>query len=166
MAKHHGYGGPRNPGGGGVRTSNRPNDRGAKSTVTVYFDPSKSEAELFNELAEKQCDALEKINSNQLRRFFGEIKDLYRRYESLTASVSEPPEREKIYRDRIEPLFKMVRSKVSYATRAGGQSKLNSGFAQMLSEGIQKVHDPDQFRKFVMHLEAVVGFMYGNDKVG
>jgi len=162
MGNHTRHGG----GGAGVRQGGRGQDRGSRSDIQVYFDPSKSDAELFDELAEMQCEALSKLNSNQLRRFFGEIKDLYRRYDSMTASRSAPEDREKIYRDQIEPLFKMVRSKVRYATRAGGQSKMNEDFAKMLTEGIAKVKTPDHFRKFVMHLEAVVGFMYGTGKVG
>lgn len=135
-----------------------------KLAAKVYFDPKCSDAELFDTLAEQQCDALEKINSTQLRRFFGEIKDLYRRFSSLTVAC-DPEETQEVYQTTIEPLFKMVRSKVSYATRAGGQSKLNEKFARMLSEGIAKVNDPEQFRRFVLHLEAVVGFMYGKGKV-
>ncbi len=162
MMAHKQHGPFHGRGGGGVR-SNRGGQPQGKS-IEVYFDPSKSDAELFDALAEKQCNVLDKLNSNQLRRFFGEIKDLYRRYESLIAS--SPEKKKEIYHDQIEPLFKMVRSKVSYATRAGGQSKMNKDFAQMLSEGIAKVENAEQFRKFVMHLEAVVGFMYGSGRVG
>jgi len=133
--------------------------------IRVLFDPTKNEAELYDSLAEEQCRRLTKINSSQLRRFFGEIKELYRQFNSLTVDKSEE-ETEKVYHEKIEPLFKMVRSKVSYATRAGGQAKLPRDFAQLLSEGISKVKTHQHFKRFVLHLEAVVGFMYGSKKVG
>jgi CRISPR type III-A-associated protein Csm2 len=132
--------------------------------IQCLFDPAKPEQELYDTLAEQQAVALS-VNSSQLRRFFGEIKDLYRRYNALTAQSADDGARADVYRRDIEPLFKMIRSKVSYATRAGGQSKLDVAFADFLSQGIAKVQSHDQFRKYVMHLEAVVGFMYGKGKV-
>lgn len=149
-----------------TRTPRHGNSPNTSNNFTVYFDPSCSDTELFDSLAERQCDAFtnSRINSSQLRRFFGEIKDLYRRFDALTAA-KPAEEQERVYRKTIEPLFKMVRSKVSYATRAGGQSKLDGNFAQMLSVGIAKVDGPEQFRRYVLHLEAVVGFMYGKGKV-
>jgi len=132
--------------------------------VKVLFDPAAEDAQLFDTLAEEQADELS-INSAQLRRFFGEIKDLYRQYNALVATAPDDEARLKLYRERIEPRFKMVRSKVSYATRAGGQTKVPQEFADFLEKGIAKVTDHNAFRKFVLHLEAVVGFMYGKGRV-
>ena len=135
--------------------------------IQCLFDPAKPEQELYDTLAEQQADAFPErtLKSSQLRRFFGEIKDLYRRYNALAAQSADDTAKAEIYRRDIEPLFKMIRSKVSYATRVGGQSNLNQRFADFLSQGIDKVKNHDHFRKFVMHLEAVVGFMYGKEKV-
>lgn len=141
---------------------NRPRG-GDQPPVSVLFSPTKPEKELYDELAEQQADQLE-INSNQLRRFFGEVKELFRQFDAL-ASAAEPQQREEIYRQTIEPRFKMIRSKVAYASRPAGQSTLPRGFADFLSQGIKLVHGPDDFVKFVTHFEAVVGFMYGNGKV-
>jgi len=141
------------------RSQEQPRDQSAKT----LFDPKRPESELFDTLAEQQADQLERINSSQLRRFFGEIKDLYRRFNALTAGKNDQ-EKKDIYRTHIEPLFKMVRSKVSYATRAG-QSKVPRSFAEFLETGIAKVQNPEDYRRFVLHLEAVVGFMYGKGKV-
>jgi CRISPR type III-A-associated protein Csm2 len=132
---------------------------------TPEFDPSRSEVELLDTLAEKQAEHLDRINSAQLRRFFGEVKDLYRQFEALTAAVTDDGVKKQVYEKRVEPRFKMLRSKVAYAQRAGGQGKVPASFAQFLMEGVKKVSDFDQFRKFVMHFEAVVGFLYGMDKV-
>jgi CRISPR-associated protein Csm2 len=138
----------------------------------VLFDPARNDHELFDTLAEQQADAMpdkrdrHAVNSTQLRRFFGEIKDLYRRYNAIAAAAgNDGAEKQRIYHQQIEPQFKMIRSKVSYATRPGGQAKLSREFAHVLDQGIVQVEGPDQFRRFVMHLEAVIGFMYGKGKV-
>ncbi len=135
--------------------------------VQCLFDPAKPEQELYDKLAEKQAEAFDhkSVGSAQLRRFFGEIKDLYHRYNALTAQSADDAAKAEVYRRDIEPLFKMIRSKVSYATRPGGQGRLHSGFAHLLDRGIDTVKDVTQFRKFVTYLEAVVGFMYGKEKV-
>ena len=135
----------------------------------VFFDPEKPDVELFDVLAEKQADKMPdrpKINSSQLRRFFGEIKDLYRQFQARSASAGED-EKQQIYQREIEPRFKMVRSKVAYARRPAGQSKVPREFADMLERGIEKVRPGNcrDFERYVTHLEAVVGFMYGKGKV-
>ena len=165
-----GYGG-----GGGVRSGqggggHGGGPRGGASrgpTIEVLFDPTRSDAELFDALAEQQADSLGavgNINSNQLRKFFGEIKDLYRRFETLVAGRDES-EHAAIYESKIAPLFKMVRSKVAYASRKGGQATMPEHYADFLSGGIAKVNDQKQFRRYVLHLEAVVGFLYGKGLV-
>lgn len=138
--------------------------RSQRSNVQVLFAPAKEDVELYDTLAEQQADQLE-INSSQLRRFFGEIKDLYRQYNALIANEATEAKKQEIYRQQIEPRFKMIRSKVAYATRPGGQARLPDEFAEFLKEGIRKVTDYRQFTRFVMHFEAVVGFMYGKGKV-
>ena len=141
--------------------------RPPRAAIEVLFDPSKEDTELFDTLAEQQANQFPDrfINSAQLRRFFGEIKDLYRQFNALAAGEATEAKKQEAYRREVEPRFKMIRSKVAYATRPGGQAKLPSEFARFLQEGIHKVTDHRQFRRFVMHVEAVVGFMYGKDKV-
>ncbi|HIQ22101.1 MAG TPA: type III-A CRISPR-associated protein Csm2 [Planctomycetes bacterium] len=141
----------------------RQRSRRPSGPVEVLFDPAKPDTELFDTLAEKQAEQLE-VNSSQLRRFFGEIKDLYRRFNALASGEAEQ-RRQEIYSTQIEPRFKMVRSKVAYATRAGGQTKLPERFAEFLKTGIQRVGNQEEFVRFIMHVEAVVGFMYGKGKV-
>ncbi len=141
-----------------------PGGHRSRPEIEVLFDPSKPDVELFDTLAERQAEMLE-VNSAQLRRFFGEIKDLYRQFNALTAGTNNDAEKQAVYRQRIEPRFKMVRSKVAYATRAGGQARLPREFAQFVQQGIERVADHKQFVRFVMHFEAVVGFMYGKGKV-
>lgn len=140
---------------------NRPNTGGAP--ITVLFDPDKPEQELYDTLAEQQAQSLE-INSSQLRKYFGETKDLYRQFNALTAAVHDNAEKQRIYHEQVEARFKMLRSKVAYAV--GRKTlQLDRNFAAFLQEGIKKVQNHQHFVRFVMHFEAVVGFMYGLGKV-
>jgi CRISPR type III-A-associated protein Csm2 len=141
----------------------RGQQRPPATPVPIFFDLEKTDTELFDTLAEKQAEQLE-INSSQLRRFFGELKDLYRQWRSVVANRSDE-EREGIYRARFEPRFKMIRSKVSYATRSGGQANLDRRFADFLMQCIAKVSSSRDFERFITFFEAVVGFMYGKGKV-
>ena len=140
----------------------RPPDRGgysggAPSGSPPLFDPTRSRAELLDDLAEKQADQFEtgKLNSAQLRRFFGEAKDLLKRLDAG-----------RDYKKEIEPMFKMMRSKASYAWRNGQNAKIPREFHNFIENGVKKVANEEQFRLFVQHFEAVVGFLYGKGKVG
>jgi len=114
-------------------------------------------------LAEQQAKALE-LNSTQLRRFFGEVKDIHRQFETRKATARRD-EWDSIYRAEIEPRFKMVRSKVAYAKGRKGGTSVPDSFATFLDAGIRKVGSHAEFTLFVQHFEAVVGFMYGHDKI-
>jgi len=155
-SQHGGSGGGRSGGGG-------------RPPAKVFFDPSKPEADLYDSIAEEQADSFpsgrDAINKNQMRKFFSDIKDLYRRYEARIAGEQNDSVRQNIFQESIEPQFRMMRSKVNYATRAGG--KIPKEFADFLTEGIRKVEkgNHEHFCKFVLHFEAVVGFMYGKGKV-
>jgi CRISPR type III-A-associated protein Csm2 len=166
----HGRGG----GGGGVpNRGGRGPDRGGgtqqhdhTAAIAVLFDPNKSDTELFDTLAEQQAKVVpEGVNSSQLRRYFGELKGLYNQFRSLTAGEMDPAARQQVYRDKIESRFKMLRSKLAYGRRPGARGALQPQFSQMLESGIAKVSDAKTFERFVLHIEAVVGFMYGNEKV-
>jgi len=132
----------------------------------VLFDPAATDTRLFDELAERQVKLLpSRENSSQVRRFFGEVKELYRQF-TTQAEHLEGTDKQHLYEQQIEPRFKMIRSKVRYACpQGGGQRKISREFADLLSEGIRQVNDHQTFERFVNHLEAVVGFMYGLGKV-
>ena len=151
----------RAPGGRQGGRYDRDRGHGARAASTPLFDPSKPRWELVDPLAQKQAEMMpsgrDALKSSQLRRFFGEVKDLYRRLETGID-----------YKRSIEPMFKMLRSKASYAWRAGDrfQSKIPREFHDFIENGVAKVQDEEQFRAFVQHFEAVVGFLYGLGKVG
>ncbi len=135
-----------------------PADRGGGSAPAApLFDPAKPLAELVDTLAEKQAEAFGagELKSAQLRRFFGEAKNLYRQLESGTD-----------YKTAIEPQFKMLRSKASYAWRNGASGrKIPRVFHDFIDHGVQKVNSEESFCKFIRHFEAVVGFLYGLGRV-
>jgi len=137
-----------------------------QSNVQVMFDPAKTDTELYDKLAEDQEAALSsKVNSSQLRRYFGELKGLYNQFRVLKGGQLDSEELQRVYGEKIEPRFKMLRSKLAYGRRPGARGALQQDFAHVLEEGIGKVQDAQQFERFVLHIEAVVGFMYGNGKV-
>jgi CRISPR-associated protein Csm2 len=160
-----GGGRPNQPRQGGGAPS-----RGARAAnpANSMFDISKPDAELYDQIAEQQADVFaqldfrNRIPASQLRRFFGEVKELFRRFNSQTAANPSKDE-EEIYRQFIEPQFRMIRSKVAYTVGRQGSSSVPREFADFLSEGIKKVTSAKNFRRFVLHFEAVVGFMYGKD---
>jgi CRISPR type III-A-associated protein Csm2 len=159
MSQRHDRGGGSGfPRGGRQQAPPRP-------TAPPTFEPTKPLAELVDALAETQANMMPSprdrgavtLKSSQLRRFFGEAKDLYNRWRQGTD-----------YASVIEPQFKMLRSKAQYAWRNGdrGQSKIPQEFLQFIDNGVSKVTNEDQFSKFILHFEAVVGFLYGTGKVG
>ncbi|RMH12952.1 MAG: type III-A CRISPR-associated protein Csm2 [Gammaproteobacteria bacterium] len=150
----------------GKQQNYHPRNNQNTQDVEVLFDPSKPKSELLDTIAEEQAKVLGKINSNQLRRFFSDIKNLYRRLESRSQG-KDPEIRRKVYQNEIEPLFKMVRSKASYAMRKGGQGQAPREFCTFLQEAIKRVppSNVEAFELFTLHFEAVVGFLYGKGKV-
>jgi CRISPR-associated protein Csm2 len=149
--------GPR-PGREGWRRGGHGQPESAERSQPV-FDPSKPLADLLDKLAEEQANSIvagrDKLNSSQLRRFFGDVKSLYRRWQQGAD-----------YKTAIEPEFKMLRSKASYACRPGDRQRIPVEFCDFISEGVKKVATEEQFKAFVQHFEAVVGFLYGSGKVG
>lgn len=143
-----GYGGGRGSsrGGGGSDITPAP-------PVKFFIDPQKEEInpELLDAIAEKQADEVHgKINSAQVRRFFGEVKSLSGRLQH-----QEPFE-------RLLPLIKMIKSKTWYAS---SRNKIPREFASFMLGGISQVKDQKDFEAFVLYFEAVVGFMYGKGLV-
>jgi len=138
----------------------RDGGRSAAPASPPLFDPGKDRAELLDDLAEQQAKSIGEISSSQLRRFFGEAKDLYRRLETGARTREE---RAELFKTSIEPEFRMMRSKASYASRPAdrGQPKIPPAFHTFIENGVKKVKSVEDFTEFIQHFEAVVGFMYG-----
>lgn len=159
MSRFQGGGPHGRPGGRGPGGYREQGGRDSAPSKPPVFDPARDYAELVDQMAEEQADLIREINSSQLRRFFGEAKDLYRR---LHTGASTAEEREQLYKKSIEPQFRMMRSKASYAYRNGqGQSKIPRSFHDFIENGVKKTRNAEDFSKFIQHFEAVVGFIYG-----
>lgn len=130
----------------------------------TLFDPARGKVELFDTLAEQQAVRLEEINSTQLRRFFGAIKALALHFDAVARDRAQEGTAEVLYERYIAPRFKLLRSQVRYAGRDKNRL-LKQCYVDYFDQSIAKVRNADDFRLFVTHLEAVVGFLYGMGKV-
>lgn len=122
----------------------------SKALDVTFYEGDRINPKLLDECAEKQAKMLhEKINSAQLRKFFGEIKNLYLRLENGRK-----------WQD-LEHLFRMIKSKAYYSSKTGGNSCIPDSFRAFITDNVDKVKNEKDFRAFVMYFEAVVGFAYG-----
>jgi CRISPR type III-A-associated protein Csm2 len=105
----------------------------------------------------------ERVSSSQLRRFYGDFKQLQHKMQS------DKDFKDKISSDKPEdlqkylPLIKMLKAKVAYGARprAEGRPLLSQGFKQTIEEGIELIRTPRDFQAFALFLECTVGYYYG-----
>jgi CRISPR-associated protein Csm2 len=154
-------------GGGGTSSRNSyGNDRrNNRSTITPspkinFFSDEKKEIlnhAVFETIAEETADKIrEKLNSAQLRRFFGELKGYYQQWKNQEKS-------EEAFK-KIFPLIKLMKSRIYYASNPL-KKKIPEEFASFLLGGIEQISDSKDFEAFILYFEAVVGFMYGKGLV-
>jgi len=93
----------------------------------------------------------ESIKNSQLRRFFNEFKGLERK---LDQSQSDP---EEAFRS-IKPMVKMANAKVVYAH---ARNVVPQNFVSWLQDHVKAIDTAQDFKAFLLHFEAVVGFCYG-----
>ncbi|HOQ06166.1 MAG TPA: type III-A CRISPR-associated protein Csm2 [Anaerohalosphaeraceae bacterium] len=151
---------------GGSRPQSQTQKEAPTAVKVVYYkDKARKilDPELLDQKAQEQANKFpdvndknrkDKLSKSQIRRFFGAIKNLHFQLENGRSW------------EQVLPLFKMFQSKVAYAKRSGGK-KIPEEFAVFLEENIKLVgNDEDNFRAFVLYFEAVLGFAYGNNKIG
>ncbi len=141
--------------GGGYRG----NQGGGRETQTIipaakvpFFKNGTTDVinpDLVDKLAWEQTEKIKgTLSSSQLRKFFGEVKGLYNRWQNGEDF------------NRLLPVIKMIKSKAYYAMNTKN-NKIPQEFASFIIGGIDQVNTTDDFKAFVMYFEAVVGFMYG-----
>jgi CRISPR-associated protein Csm2 len=86
------------------------------------------------------------LRSSQLRKFYMEVKALEDRVKAEEEF------------DRIKPLIKMLKVKVNYQR---GRGLVPPKFVEFITKCVDSVNDKEDFKAFVMHFEAVVGYYYG-----
>jgi len=87
------------------------------------------------------------LSSAQLRRFFGEFRQLEKKVGLMGF-------------EKVKPLIKMVKSKASYAANPSNP-KIPSSFKSFLINNVDEINGEKDFKAFMLHFEAVVGFFYG-----
>lgn len=91
------------------------------------------------------------INSAQLRRFYGDVKNLEMRWENSQ-------DKEKAFRD-ILPMIKLLKAKAAYANK---RDLVPESFKNWIWENVDMINEIKDFKAFLLFFEAVVGFCYGN----
>lgn len=97
-------------------------------------------------LGRKLADQRNGIKSAQLRKYFNEVRSL----EVQVGAKSYPV---------VEPLIKMLKSKVAYGMRS--TTRLPREFKDFINKAVDEINDEKDFQAFVKHFEAILGFYYG-----
>lgn len=135
-------------------------------TEVVYYRDNAINPELVTTLAEKFAKEFvlvpddsrdknrggeKKINTAQLRRFYGNVKNLEMRWQNS-------PDRQQGFRD-ILPLIKLLKAKAAYAHK---RELVPFSFRNWIWENVDMINTERDFKAFLLYFEAVVGFCYGN----
>ncbi|MCM8794011.1 MAG: type III-A CRISPR-associated protein Csm2 [Candidatus Omnitrophica bacterium] len=109
--------------------------------------------ELLDQKAEEIAKNLQSgLTSAQLRKFYHDAKTIQRRIE-LEGNNEE------IFKKYL-PEIKMIKAKAAYASNPK-KPKIPKKFNDFLTAGIKKIEDYKDFKAFMKHFEAVVGYLYG-----
>jgi CRISPR-associated protein Csm2 len=109
-----------------------------------------------DDLAARQARGIRRVSAAELAKFYMEIKDLQRAVGHGGADGWRA----------IEPRLRLLRSKAFYANRRTGQGHaVPREFRDFIDKGVQAVRSGEDFEKFALHFEAVVGFLYGMGSV-
>ena len=92
---------------------------------------------------QKRVNSNKSLSSSQLRKFFNEFKQLEKKVNIEGF-------------EKVKPLIKMVKSKASYASK-----KIHPQFKNFLINHVDRINSDRDFKAFMLHFEAVVGFFYG-----
>ncbi|MEW6488319.1 MAG: type III-A CRISPR-associated protein Csm2 [Thermodesulfobacteriota bacterium] len=103
--------------------------------------------------AQEWAERIRDLKSTQMRRFFGEVKAIERQ---VDLAVGQGAEREAAFGAQ-RARFAMLKAKVLYA-KGRLKRDMPDGFVQFVVDHTHSVHSHDEFKAFVKHFEAVVGF--------
>lgn len=91
------------------------------------------------------------VTSAQLRRFYGDVKNLETRWRNSA-------DKESAFRE-IMPLIKLLKAKAAYAKE---RQLVNESFKIWIWNNVDMINTEKDFQAFLLYFEAVVGFCYGN----
>lgn len=98
------------------------------------------------------------VKSTQMRRFYGDVKELETRIERETkgADIFESDVPQKLA--KYLALIRMLKSKAAYAA---GRETVSRAFESFIVKSVDQIKTPKDFRAFVLFFEAIVGYYYG-----
>lgn len=118
--------------------------------------------ELLDEEAKKEAkDWLDgergnkEFTKSQLRRYYNEVKNLERQLKALSDT--------KTGWDNVYPMVKMLKSKIAY-DKNRENSKIPDAFENFIRNCVDSIKTEEDFKAFVKHFEACVGFFKGKEK--
>ena len=91
------------------------------------------------------------IKSSQLRKFYADVKGLERAWEYQKRSEAAFL--------GILPQIKILKAKAAYAQ---GRKTVPPAFTEWMNRHVDAIATPSDFKAFLLHFEAVVGFCYGD----
>jgi len=98
-----------------------------------------------------------KVKSTQMRRFYGDVKELESRVErEAGADIFESADASKLA--KYLALIRMLKSKAAYAA---GRETVSRAFERFIVQSVDQIKTPRDFRAFVLFFEAIVGYYYG-----
>ena len=122
--------------------------------IDYYMDKDKQELnpiwvdEKAREAAESFFSEQGALKSSQLRKFYTNVKSLERQYQAAQGE-------KKIAFARILPMIKLLKAKSEYALK---RKVVPESFKTWLWKNVDCVKDASDFKAFLLHFEAVVGF--------
>lgn len=114
-------------------------------------EEARKAAETFIQKYNGRVDDRNSIKNSQLRKFFNEFKSLERQLNQQQGDVEESFK-------SVKPLVKMANAKVVYAQ---ARKVVPQAFVDWLQKHVQAIDNARDFKAFLLHFEAVVGFCYG-----
>ena len=97
-----------------------------------------------------------RIEKNQLRKFYDDFKVLERKM------LEEQEMNDDLFKKELLPYIKFVKSKIAYnAGRKQGRSNdklVPVEYKKYMDEQIDKIETPDDFKKFLMHYQAIISY--------
>jgi|YNPNPStandDraft_1061719.scaffolds.fasta_scaffold24394_4 CRISPR-associated protein Csm2 len=97
------------------------------------------------------------VSSGQIRRFFGDVRDLEERIgRSTLFAIFESSDA-----NEIKPYLALIRMLKSKADYAAGRGTVTTAFKEFITHSVDQIKTPKDFRAFVLFFEAIVGYYYG-----
>ncbi len=126
-------------------------DTGKHIRPELLNEEARQAANQFVQIQGGRANERASIKNSQLRRFFNEFKNLERQLAQAQGDQEEAFL-------SIKPLVKMTNAKVDYAY---ARKVVPQTFVTWLQKNIQDINTAREFKAFLLHFEAVVGFCYG-----